>query len=423
MYTVTINGSDEVKIMKTCVGLFCEARFSSIRTIMGEHNIELSLFTTRSSRINTKMYASVYVIGLKSEDYFRTQVNSTNCLYSVSCAVIQNDSTCTIQHTTLSNQPPINSTGMLKIPHSSPGTVHTFAFSVKANKNLLIKQNMSVTDGIPVEFKSTAILSTTSLYLFLTVIHFLLLLIGAFCKVKVFVSRKKSLVVSMVILLVLLFICISSLFVFGIIFYGTQCSPVRMTLHDSMLDTMLVISCLGITILITIWSFIGHGVYNHRKFTLRFENKDTCIVTTPSRKSPPSTLPKQSKSGQHSNSVLYDEVDLAKVKGNVSDMIEVEFKANKSYGHTDKSITTACSTYATPECNSQKDLSLSHQYSKIKVKPKAKRKSEHPELINIEQKQILLKSNQSYGQLTGVVGQIGGCELLHEYDYVDPLSQ
>ena len=89
--------------------------------------------------------AVINSIGLKSEDYFRTQVNSTNCLYSVSCAVIQNDSTCTIQHTTLSNQPPINSTGMLKIPHSSPGTGHTFAFSVKANKNLLIKQNMSVT--------------------------------------------------------------------------------------------------------------------------------------------------------------------------------------------------------------------------------------------------------------------------------------
>ncbi len=88
--------------------------------------------------------AAINSIGLKSEDYFRTQVNSTNCLYSVSCAVIQNDSTCTIRHTTLSNQP-INSTGMLKIPHSSPGTVHTFAFSMKANKNLLIKQNMSVT--------------------------------------------------------------------------------------------------------------------------------------------------------------------------------------------------------------------------------------------------------------------------------------
>ena len=47
--------------MKTCVGPFCEAKFSSIRTIMGENNIELSLFTTRSSRNNTKMYA--FVIG------------------------------------------------------------------------------------------------------------------------------------------------------------------------------------------------------------------------------------------------------------------------------------------------------------------------------------------------------------------------
>ncbi|XP_064406701.1 uncharacterized protein LOC135351581 [Halichondria panicea] len=79
----------------------------------------------------------------------------------------------------------------------------------------------------------------------------------------------------MVILLVLLVICISSLFAFGIISYGTQCSQVRMTLHDNMLDTMLVISCLGITILITIWSFIVYGVYKNRKFTLRSENRNT----------------------------------------------------------------------------------------------------------------------------------------------------
>ncbi len=45
---------------------------------------------------------------------------------------------------------------------------------------------------------------------------------------------------------------------------GTQCSKIRMTLHDSMLVTMLVLSCLGITILITIWTFIGYGVYKHR---------------------------------------------------------------------------------------------------------------------------------------------------------------
>ncbi len=87
--------------------------------------------------------AAINSIGLKSEDYFRTQVNSTNCLYSVSCAVIRNDSTCTIQHTTLPNQP-INDTEVLKIPHSSPGTVHTFAFSMEANKNLFIKEKMSV---------------------------------------------------------------------------------------------------------------------------------------------------------------------------------------------------------------------------------------------------------------------------------------
>ncbi len=87
--------------------------------------------------------AAINSIGLKSEDYFRTQVNSTNCLYSVSCTVVQNDSTCSIRHTTLSNQP-INGTEVLKIPHSSPGTVHKFAFSMETN-NLRIKENISVT--------------------------------------------------------------------------------------------------------------------------------------------------------------------------------------------------------------------------------------------------------------------------------------
>ena len=61
VYTMSINGSDKIKIVKRCVGPFCEARFFSIRTIMGEYNIELSLFTTRSSRNNTKVYA--FLIG------------------------------------------------------------------------------------------------------------------------------------------------------------------------------------------------------------------------------------------------------------------------------------------------------------------------------------------------------------------------
>ncbi|XP_064402513.1 uncharacterized protein LOC135348219 isoform X4 [Halichondria panicea] len=383
MYTMTINGSDEAKHVRNCVGPFCEARFSSIRTsaILGDYT-ELTLLA-----IIPRKHVLVYrfPVGHRSKLYFSNKVNSTDCLHLAGCTVVQEGSICSIRHTVISAQP-INGMTMLNIPYSIPGTVHNFDFSMEADKNLRVKENVSVTDRmIPFALRSTAILSTTSLYLLLTVIHFLLLFIG-----------------------------------------GTQCSKVKMTLRDSMLDTMLVISCLGITILITIWSFIGYGVYKHRKFTLRFKNKNTSIVTTPSRKSSPSTLPKQ---GQHSNSVLYDEVGLAKVKVNVLDMTEVELKANESYGHTDskfstaKSNTTACPTYATPECNSQKDLSLSHQYSEIKVKPKAKRMSEHPELINIEQKQILLKSNQSYSQLTGVVGQIGGCELQHEYDYVDPVSR
>ncbi len=90
------------------------------------------------------MLSLLIFIGLKSENYFHTQVNSTNCLYSVSCTVIQNDSTCSIRHTAPSIQP-INGMEMLKIPHSSPGTVHKFAFSMEANKNLRIKENISVT--------------------------------------------------------------------------------------------------------------------------------------------------------------------------------------------------------------------------------------------------------------------------------------
>ncbi len=144
------------------------------------------------------------------------------------------------------------------------------------------------------------------------------------------------------------------------------------------------------------------------------------LVTTSNRKSPSSTLLKQRKSGQHSNNVLYDEVGLAKVKGNVSDVTEVELKTNECYGHTDKRFSTTKSNvtarplYSTPDSQIRQDLSLRHQYSEVKVKPK----SEHLELNAIEQEQIVLKSNQSYCQLPNAVGQIEGCEPLHEYDYI-----
>ncbi len=110
------------------------------------------------------------------------------------CTVVQEGSICSIRHTVISAQP-INGMTMLNIPYSIPGTVHNFDFSMEADKNLRIKENISVTgynrfesiiasikflyaDGNPFALRSTAILSTTSLYLLLTAIHFLLLLIG-----------------------------------------------------------------------------------------------------------------------------------------------------------------------------------------------------------------------------------------------------
>ena len=145
------------------------------------------------------------------------------------------------------------------------------------------------------------------------------------------------------------------------------------------------------------------------------------LTRTHSRKSLPPTPTKRTEPVQRSNSVSYDVVDLAKVKGNVSGMTEVELKANESYGHTDKrsstakSNMTACPLYSTPESKSQQDL-LTRQYSNIKLKPKAKRMSEHPA---IDHDKVLLESNQSYGQLTASMGQLGAQEPLHEYDYVD----
>ncbi len=45
MYTIIISGSDEAKIMRNCVGPFCEARFSFIRISTKEYT-ELTLLTT-----------------------------------------------------------------------------------------------------------------------------------------------------------------------------------------------------------------------------------------------------------------------------------------------------------------------------------------------------------------------------------------
>ena len=79
------------------------------------------------------------------------------------------------------------------------------------------------------------------------------------------------------------------------------------------------------------------------------------LVTT-SRKGSPSTLHKRSKSSQHSNSVLYDEVEVKSKAINVSDMTEVELKANESYRHTDKRFSTA------------KSIVMSHHYSNYSIR-------------------------------------------------------
>ncbi len=84
------------------------------------------------------------IIGLRSDNYIFTQVNSTNCVYSVGCTVIQEGSTCSIQHT-VPNEQPINGMEMLKIPHSIPGTVHKFEFSAMENRNFRIRDDASFT--------------------------------------------------------------------------------------------------------------------------------------------------------------------------------------------------------------------------------------------------------------------------------------
>ncbi len=88
----------------------------------------------------------IIYVGRRSRLYFSNQVNSTNCLHSAGCTVDQEGSICSIRHTVdLPSDQPINDITMLNIPHSGPGTVHKFEFSMEANINLHVKENLSVT--------------------------------------------------------------------------------------------------------------------------------------------------------------------------------------------------------------------------------------------------------------------------------------
>ncbi len=88
----------------------------------------------------------IIYVGRRSRLYFSNQVNSTNCLHSAGCTVVQEGSICSIRHTVdLPSDQPINDITILNIPHSGPGTVHTFEFSMEANINLHVKENLSVT--------------------------------------------------------------------------------------------------------------------------------------------------------------------------------------------------------------------------------------------------------------------------------------
>ncbi len=143
------------------------------------------------------------------------------------------------------------------------------------------------------------------------------------------------------------------------------------------------------------------------------------LTRSHSRKSLPPTPPtKRRQPVQRSNSVSYDEVDLAKVRGNRTSM---ELKTNQSYERMNKISTNPisvanCPLYSQPEAaKSQQDLALTHEYSEIKLKPKVvAAKGGGPR----EAGKLEMKSNKSYGQIT--VSGTDEQEPKHEYEYVDP---
>ncbi|XP_064406250.1 uncharacterized protein LOC135351213 isoform X2 [Halichondria panicea] len=380
----------------------------------------------------------------------------------------------------LSN-PIINPVGTIPVLLSriTPGAMYYFEFSVLVNDTLLITERIEyITESgelFQLGAREGVIIAIASVFLGCFTVHTIIILClnKGHPTVSRFISNKHIQFLMTLILFMFFIACGTLLTTFAI--NSNDVCLLNEEVPNKLLDAMLVLSCVGIGILLLYWVFRRYKIYRqHTKGTKnKLENTTShcdyalhpntssqraqynaqespetpdsqeCqqlhpegvnemvpmpkkpsngsqLMTTPSRKCPPSTLPKQRKLGQHSNTVLYDEVGLAKIKGNVSDMTEVELKANESYGHIDKRFSTAknnvtaCPLCSTPASKIQQDLSLSHQYSEIKAKPKG----EHPELNAIEQEQIELKCNQSYCQLTSAVGQIGGCEPLHEYDYI-----
>ncbi|XP_064406307.1 uncharacterized protein LOC135351259 isoform X2 [Halichondria panicea] len=488
-YLINVTGCGWMWINhNTCQDITCSSVFSNCTEYVRKITLQAKIADIESEQVVYPTSLDYY------NQYFRPAVNqSSRCQIRVQCLPIhryfRGNQTCTIRYTTdpeygnLSNpiMNPVGKTPVL-LSHVTSGSMYYFEFSVLVNDTLLIAERIEyVTESgelFQLGAREGVIIAITSVFLGCFTVHTMIVM----CQLKLnkghptvsrFISNK-HIQFSITLILFMFFIVCGTLLTTFVIVSNDMCL-LNEEVPNSLLDAMLVLSCVGIGILLLYWVFIQYKIYkqhtkgtknkpenttSHCDYALRSnissqraqynaqESPETpdsqeCqqlhpegvnemvpmqkkplngsqLMTTPSRKCPPSTLPKQRKSGQHSNSVFYDEVGLAKVKGNVSDMTEVELKANESYGHTDKrfstakSNVTACPLCSTPASKIQQDLSLRHQYSEIKAKPK----SEHPKLNAIEQEQIELKSNQSYCQLTSAVGQIGGCEPLHEYDYI-----
>ncbi len=141
-----------------------------------------------------------------------------------------------------------------------------------------------------------------------------------------------------------------------------------------------------------------------------------------SRKSLPPPPPEYSKPMQRSNSVSYDEVDLAKMKSKfkAGNRFTMELKDNQSYASTEKQSAKVanCPLYPLTPAKSQQDLVTSYEYPEVPKLMSVKVKAQH----NLENIKVSMKSNSSYGHLTSSCASrvTGGQELLHEYDYVEP---
>ncbi|XP_064406194.1 uncharacterized protein LOC135351174 [Halichondria panicea] len=298
-YLINVTGCGWMWINhSTCEDNICSSLFSNCTDNVREINLQAKIFNIESEQV-------LYPTSVDYDNlYFKPVVNwSSICQNHVQCLPIQGDNSehrmCTIRYTlnpeyrNLSN--PIKTlvgAAPVLLSHITPSNMYYFEFSVLMNETLLIVERMEYmiteTGGTPTElFQLNAgkniIIATIMLFFGCFTVHTTAILCllkyrdAKISRLNMFITKKHVQISITLILLMLFILCATLLTTFAIISNESDVCFTNQQVPNSLLDAMLVISCLGIAFILTYWVSVGYKVYKQstKEIKTKPENRTT----------------------------------------------------------------------------------------------------------------------------------------------------